>query len=522
MRFLFAFKNYIKIHWLCVIFIFLIALFRFSLINTGHLFWIDELRYVNAFAFVKHLMNANFNEAIKALFNAHGRPGFVLFSSIPATVQIILHNIGWMDVGNPLYFQELMHFGRVSAQYNHHYFDLPSAVNVMVSLSISLLFYHFILEITKDRTDALIGTVVYSLLVNSYFYVRHMVPYDYALLMLFLALFFVIRQSTKALSSKMIVGVGMLSALGFITYPSYYLLVFLIAALILTLSRKKFKQTALFALSFCLSVFLFECISWIVGKSFYQNTTQLLGAVTQGSFEEGFIFLYRYMRDVEGGIGICILTLFLIFVFVYLRKASSACKVLFVTVVAGYLFYGAMSVFYHRVVFYGRLLHMYIPFLVLGAVLFINMIKPGKVKYGIIVVTLILSMASFIRPAVMFAKLQYPREFEQRHLSLSKEFGVYRAIEHQWFNENELLNYGSLIVNAYYLDYIPDETFPVKDPKYMTLVKSVDHPMNFPAYQYEGYSVSGREKIRKRNYQMKIYANTKLLQILIQKETQTP
>jgi len=112
---------------------------------------------MNAFAFVEHLLRADFVEAIKALFNAHGRPGFVLFSSIPATLQIILHKIGWMDVGNPVYFKQLIHFGTVPSQYNPHYFDLPSAVNVMVSLSVSLLFYHFILEFTKDRNDALGG-----------------------------------------------------------------------------------------------------------------------------------------------------------------------------------------------------------------------------------------------------------------------------------------------------------------------------------------------------------------------------
>jgi len=477
--------------WL-IIFLLGLCCLRMFLITSGHLYWPDELRYINAFYALDGLQNGNFKKLSYFIFNAHGRPGYVLLSMIPATFQLIVSNAGWLTYPNP------------------QFFDIPSAFNVLVTLGISFTFFAIAWRLFKNYGYALLATVVYSLLCNTNLYLRHMLPYDLSLLLFLLAMFGLLKDhEDRGLGIFTAFWTGMLSSLGFATCPSYYFFVILLALIVFIRSQKKLLSATLHIFSF-LSIFgILEAFSRMGHRSYFENSRKLSGLVTQGSFEEGFVFLPKYLVSVEGMIGSLLLLLFVTFL-IFLPKKTKSLKIIFGIVVFGYCFHAAMGVFFHKMVFYGRIMHMYFPFVVLGAVSAVQSWPNIKWKQGVTALTLLISLFSFSVFFLTYIQLSYPIDFRYKHLKGIPKDIIFKTSEIRPVTPFSLEKREVIAVNAEHLYPIPEEFIPIQMPSRLKLVSMQRHPLGFSAYPFEGYSVEERKRLHERQYQMKIYIWDKL------------
>ncbi|MFA5088708.1 MAG: hypothetical protein WC552_06710 [Candidatus Omnitrophota bacterium] len=481
-----------------LLFLLFLAVFRFSLTTSGHRYWPDEGHYLQAFDVLESVLQGKFLSAGVHFFEARGRPGFVLFSMVPACIQHIASQLGIIDPNNP------------------HLFDIPSIFNVFYALAITIIFYQILLLVIKNSWYSLIGTMIYSLLCNTNVYVRHLLPYDLSLFMFMAAFFLLLRAGRCGAQMKardVIIG-GALSALAFLTYSGYYLFVLVNGILVFLLARQKLREVFLYLFSAAAVIVLWELIARISGQSFIHNSLILSTDITQGTYSEGYVFLFRYLIAVEKSIGMALILFFSICSLLIFTRVAIPLKPVFLILILGYLCHATLGVFFHKIVFYGRIIHMYVPFLVLGTMAVVSRIPWERWRRLVICVLIGLSLLSFTQYAFSYLSLHYPEDFKQQFLSSFPPGSVCKVDELRGAQRFDLNKYSAVAVNVNFLYPIPIWFLPIDPPSSMELVKSVQHPVNFPSHLFEGYTVLERERVQARKYRMRLYLNPSIDSVL--------
>ena len=478
----------IRKNWLLILFLVLLAAFRFSLITKGHFFDADERRYLYALWSWKYILHGHFFKGLSCLFEVQGRPGFVLINLFPAALQIIF-----------------AHFHLISTV-NMHFFDIPSFFNVLVTLINSVIFYGILMLILSDRYLALIGTAVYSLLVNSNGYIRHLFPYDYSLLFFLLAIFLILKQGSSRFPDVRIpVVCGILCAWAALIYPGYYSLALIVTVFLAFSNQFDLKILGFYFGGFLLVIFAFELFSELLRKSYFLECMVVADTVKHGSFAEGFLFITRYLSGVEGLIGIVLFLLFLIYSIFFLVKDQGPCRWLVLPAILMYSFHAILGVFFSKMVFYGRSLHMYFPFLVIAALRLLSLIPRQSYKKAAGIILLVVAVVSFVPWARIYSRLTYPRDIYFKYLSQVPENKVLWLLSGDKVNLSDYKNYSAVVLNLRsFFDVKENYTDPVPVVN-MVMVTFEPHPLNFPSYTFENYGPHEREVLRERKYQMKIY-----------------
>ncbi len=437
-------KGKILYRYLVVLFFVFILFFRFSFISNGGAFAEpDELRYLQSISAIENLFKGNLSNFCFNISSAHCRPGDVIRNLVPASIQYMALKIFGLDALNP---DSLL---------------IPLFFNVIISVFLSFFIFKIsFLVFNKDYPLSLTATIVYSILVNNNFYIRHLLPYDMSLLCFIIAIFLIIERYKRhaEFNKRLLFGVGALSTFGFMVYPGYYFLFIFVFFLFIILSHRikeisEFYQNLkiiayqcfIYIIPFVLSIFLFDVLAHI-GKTFSYTITCLVisSTITQGSYEESFIFLLKYLVDVENVIGSIVLMgvvsylICLILSFFFKRKnkffnifiENRLVVFLFISGVVGYLLHATLG-YFGFFVFYGRILHQYLPFFVLGSVFFIHslasMIKKRNVIMGVLIV---ISLFSFFSFYLDFKKVSYPRDvLYKMGFTLKNERIDYTSIE---------------------------------------------------------------------------------------------
>ena len=474
-----------------ILFFVLLTIFRLSLITKGHRFDLDEARYLNALYVWIELSRGHFSQAIAYFFNALGRPGFVLVSIIPAGCQLLL-----------------AHFKIISFT-NLHFYDLPSFFNVLVTVINSILFFRILILLVSDQMIALGGTIAYSLLVNTNLYIRHLFPYDYSLLFFFIALLLVLRDvANKQSRLRTAVFCGILSALGSLVYPGYYALAFIMAFFFTVSWRSNFLIIISYFFCFLATLMFFEVMSNVVGLSYIKELCVLSTTVNHGDFSEGFFFIIRYIKEVEGGIGAFVFVSFILYSLYFIFKDLTAFKWLLVAAVLMYSYNAVMGFVFSQTVFYGRTLHMYFPFLVLAATRTISLIS-GPIWRKILITILILcSFTSFIPFAYRYSRLSYPGDLFFKYLTHIPLNKIMWASANDYLPSNRGKEYSAILLNCEAYDNIGYK--PPFFPSNMVFKLARLHPLNFLAYTFEDYSPLERSLIKKGHYQMCIYLDSRI------------
>jgi len=391
--------------WLVVL---LVALgcYRLSLIGSGHFFYGDEWAYNCAMPLIDHLSAGEYFFGVFELFRPSARPGFVLVSVVPVVLQRVVGSLLSLTPDTL------------------HYYDAAAAYNVGISLCVTVCLYGIGRSWLRSPWYALLFAGAHALLANSNVWVRHMVPYHESLLMGLIALWLLSRQEGSR--KRVIVrtfAAGLLSTLAYATYPGFYPFVILNGVVMLAVVPKRIAGAASYAIASASVIGGFEVLARSVGTSYIQDmlhSQERMGlwanaSWNAGASQEGYVFIWRYIRDVEGVFGIVLLGLFACGVGLLLWRRSielpRAARIGIAAAVGCYLLHASAAVLFQKVVFYGRFLALYLPFVVCGAVLTLKHIPTPPIRRVGVCAFVLVSLGSFVLFARQYAALVYPSDF---------------------------------------------------------------------------------------------------------------
>jgi hypothetical protein len=269
------------------------------------------------------------------------------------------------------------------------------------------------------------------------------------------------------------------------------------------------------------------------------------GTVTMGFCGEGYVFPWRYLRDVEGAVGVTLFILFGILLTSALWRPQidlpRPARVTVLAAIGACLFHGALGVHLQRMVFYGRIFMVFLPFLVAGAVLTLVHLPRARLRYVGVCTLIITSGISFTSFARRYAGLAYPADFLQEVTTTAGHDVAYPAhmlwgfvdgnpddtIEHldpEFAMVSDTLPDGLhnyiiaasheearagdkrfLGVNLNWLFNVKERDHRFVQPEGYRLLAEAAHPSTFPATGYEAYKPWGRRRLADRQYQMRIY-----------------
>lgn len=559
----------------------LVAIYHLTLLDRGTWSWPDEHLYTDALNAVAHALNLDVAGFCKSLTGFGARPAEATLRLAPAAIQTLFDKLWGVSPFNP---QSL----RIAA-----------APNILVSFLLGLVFYKLALLFYEgERWTATWATSVYALLVSSNVYIRHVVPYDTALLFGLLALYWLLnsRMSETSLNKKRWVMAGLLSGVSLLAYPVVFLLyrpaglvaaTFCLICLIGSLrmmaadgiasenrrwiitgllagfglalypayyafpgallaiivlgkteppyigfSWARLRAGALYGWSVLCVVFFYEVVARLGGESYLGCAYRLSKTITQGSFEEAYVFLPRFFVEVERAIGVLLLVLALAYFVTLLWRLgkrvplswSQAALALCCMVLTGvYLVYATQSVFLQKMVFTGRYIHFYIPFVVWAAIAALRQIPMTRWRRLAYAGTVLVSVYSFIGFVREYRELAYP-------INVLYEHGIRweDVVEENKVDEVRMhpgwaftLPAKGLVGGADYISHANDRRFvlvnfgyfspyfssvtPYNPPPGAQVVYRKPHYLTFRSSRFEAYTVSQRHHLRTGNFQVAIY-----------------
>lgn len=559
----------------------LVAIYHLTLLDRGTWSWPDEHLYTDALNAVTHALNLDLADFCKALTGFGARPAEATIRLVPATIQTLLERLWNVSPFNP---QSL----RIAA-----------APNVLVSFLLGLVFYKLALFFFDgERWTATLATSVYALLVSSHVYIRHVVPYDTALLFGLLALYWLLtgRMSHSTFDRRRWIMAALVSGLSLIAYPVVFLLyrpAGLIAAMVCLIcligslrviahdgnrsenrrwiiagllagfglalypayyalpgallviivlgkteppyygfSLARLRAGALYGWAVLCVVFFYEVVARVGGESYLGCAYRLSKTITQGSFEEAYVFLPRFFVEVEQAIGVLLLLLALAYFVTLLWRLgkrlplspSQAALALCCVVMAGvYLVYATQSVFLQKMVFTGRYIHFYIPFVVWAAVAALRQIPVLAWRRMAYAVTVVVSVYSFIGFVREYRELAYP-------INVLYDHGIRweDVVDENKIDEVQMhpgwaftLPARGLCGEASYVTHANDRRFilvnfgyfspffsrvtPYHPPPTAHVVYRKPHYLSFRSSRFEAYTVGQRHHLKTGNFQVAIY-----------------
>ena len=469
------------------------------LTRAGQLFWPDEFRYVHGLHVLDEVRHGHISASLVWLFavpslpdaNVGARPAYVAFATIPAAVQGAANLITGIGPQNSSFYR------------------IPAIANVFVVLAIAVILFRLTLLFVPDHGGALLGAFMYGLLTNTNLYVRHLFPYDLALLLLLSALLLLVNErSHSARFHACAVGAGLLAGLGFTTYPGYDPFVVILGAAVLCNPVGSWRHLVTMGASMMAVGLAWEGVARLGGLSLIGLTLRFFGTMTveQGNFEESLIFLPHYLWDVEGLAGAVLLVLLAVFAVQAALGWYGRLELGIIgSAAAIYLTFGAAGVFLHRTVYYGRLVHMYVPFVVLAAVLAFSRIRNLNVRLATASVAALASIMAFVPVAAAELTATFPQDVVRL---AAAEGAASPSCTVMARAPNDLRRItrecDTVLENAGHLYPIPPN-LAIAPPPGFTLVRSWKHPLQFRAYWYEGYSIDERATLSATPLEMKLY-----------------
>ncbi|MCX5855418.1 MAG: hypothetical protein NTZ24_12775 [Deltaproteobacteria bacterium] len=505
-------------------FVAFIGIYRFALIDRGAVSFPDEEIYYHSVSALSYLFDGDIKKCCNSISTTYGRPGEATLRLIPVFGQRMLDKYFAIKYDDP---RSLL---------------IETIFNIIISIAILIIFYKISLILFEQKIiPAIISTVVYSLLVNNNLYIRHILPYNNSLLFFMIIIYYLLKNLKKKshLSTQNIIIIGSLAGFSFATWDGSYVVPPFVFLMLLFTNQKTFDgnntitQLLVLILSTLSVLFFYEIIARIGGLSFLKSLFIQSTSQNQGSFEEGFTFLPKYLIQVEGLIGyaimICTIS-YLIMVFYdgiknkSLTLVENPLKILILIVFIQILFHGFMTVIFHKLMFYGRFLHLFYPFLVWATIAFIFETINKKHQIWFFIVLVLFSLISFVKFSSEYLSLAYPGDVLYQNkiriyntdssnlinespvlFKISNPGHVYKKSNFSYpaiYTENDFV-----LVNFCFYYPISNEYTAYQPAKYQKLLYDAQHWQSFIAYQFEGSSIEEREMISRRNYRVRIYKN---------------
>ncbi|NDI99868.1 hypothetical protein GWA97_12330 [Flavobacterium sp. LaA7.5] len=491
----------------------LVTLAKLSLIGEGFMTFPDEARYMPSGKVLENLAHFDIKEAAANLNKTQGRPGETLIKTIPSALQYASAELFGMETYESANSYPLFLF------------------NFTVYYLILLQLYNIAKLLLKDKVLALFSVLLYCCLINGYIYIRHTLPYDCSLLVMSYVLLQVLKTTmNNTFSTKKMLLLGFIAFFGYVIYPGYVLLFGLVFIILITnkLNKnnllKRIKYGMFYTVGSIICLLLFELIARIGDTSYIQDSITLSKTITQGNFEEGFSFLFKYLYYVESINGIIISIGLLLFAGILLYNVFIGRKVtdihlLFIVTAILFLLYASNGYFLHKMIWYGRLLHQFFFVLTIITAYAFGHISQN-ISYKKIVLSSIsgIAIVTFIINLIEYKSYAYPQDVAWSVIKQNPEYNLEGVCEYpshvnmiQYAQEkNNRNNRGSnqlIIVNGCYYyplnnrklhqEYTPENN--------MKLILNQPYFHNYKGYLFEGCTSEEREMYKELNLAVKVY-----------------
>lgn len=484
-------KNYL------LLFVFMIlALGRFSITDQGFLDDSDEVDYYAAEIAFEALIKGNFKEVSATLPLTEGKPTetFIKMLLVP------LHRCYAAYINQQVYSQKALRFF--------------GFYNIIVQLLLLGIVYSIFKNLKHSSTTSALGILLLGVFINYNIYARHLLSYDLGLLFFLTALLVFIK--TPHQTTTRYHWVGFWAGLGFTTYHGYFLMLFILGGLIIWQQYFKKKKIMLSFFSFGQTFFglilFYELIYALSGNSFLKDALKISGSINQGSFSEGFTFIFKYFYQVEGLIGILILIVGILYgiKFFFISSKKSLSEQILLLTFSAWLFYAITVFFLMKLVFYGRITHLFYPFIILAVLEFTKPVS--KLKTPIITALVMVFCIQYYFNIQSLNSITYPRKvldefglFDKHAKDVKMNFIAELGYSENYVHDPRNILLGNIpntlkagnydIINTCFFDHHPDRFIDKYSPYLLpkdSLIFSKLHFMSYPAYTFEYCSNKGR------------------------------
>lgn len=503
-----------------------LLLLRGLLLGHGALADYDERRYFQSLAAVRALAHGEYHAAAYALSMTAARPVDALWRCLPAAGQLALQRWAGWDV------------------YDYPSLLLPTTLNWLTTLLAAWVFYDICRRLLADVVAgpqwALVAAVLYASLANTSLYVRHVLPYDSALLLFLGLMRWVLQQPAAPRAPWFWLQLGVGAGLLWLFYPGYYAGPVLLVAPLLDWQRPLrwawAHAAGLLALGagFSTPLLAAELLSRAGGAPpFWAVSYDLSLHILQGAPAEGYTFLLSYLWRVERGLGALLLALLALALgqeVASLKQGGWAALLprtprqrVLVAALLLFLTHATAAAVGHRIVWYGRLLHLYLPWLVLAGVAALAGVRCAWVAGAGLAGCLVglVSYGLFFRA---YQLLAYPpdviaayqlRCVPTRQLRYREQVRVTEGLRFPVRGEHTprpaacppaAADSLTLLINfAVLYPLTPATRRPVALPdRAARLLVDGPHYLAFPAYEFEGLSPAERAEAERQQFRLQV------------------
>jgi len=489
----------------------LAAAYRLSLLGRGAMAFVDEAWHYKAGLFLQALSRGQLHNAFTNL-NNFGRPGDLVVRLVPAALQTIPYAFG-IAPSNPISL--LIH----------------TSFNVAVTLVTLVFFYRLcLIFFDGDVWVSVTASAVYSLLVNTNIYVRHTLPYDWAVCLFVCALWIALTRPRRPALSWTIGALG--AGVGLI-YPGYYPLAGVLAAALVARDtadgrRDWWKTLASMAGGAIVSIGVFDLLSRLGDDSYFTIMSRLSheqGGFTRGAYE-GWIFLPRYLIDVERYAGFLLIAGLAAYSTRLIARSSADRRRrplhwIILTAAIVWAAQAIASVAGRQYLFSSRVIHPGFLFMTWALGDAIGWAPDGvarRVVCGVATTVALVSWAGFATP---YAGLAYPRDVlytlgidsaqvppRQKICEMDPVNATYDSPPPR----DRARGYPKTDADRYVLlnfcQGFPGEKENTENRKLntdSTLKYDGPHFLSFPAYTYEGFNEEDRHALQTPGYRVSVY-----------------
>jgi len=492
---------------LFAVLIILTAIYRFSLLGRGALAFVDETFYFTSVKALQSLSAGDVRGAVADIAMARGRNGTAVIQMPVAALQAIP-----------------AHYGVPAS--NLRSLLIPTACNVLVTLVSLVLVFRIGAILAGDELTALIGATIYAFLVSSSLYVRHLVPYDWALCAGLLALYLSLTRPRTGTTAMI---VGALSGLALTLYTGYYTLCGVIGVAMLWESwdslepRKAVRFAVLFAIAPVAVIGVLEALFRAGGLSYIGSLRGVGRDISFTSYGDGWGFLPEYLLTVERASGLVLIAGAIGYAWhLALRIRRGVLRPIdrvMLPALVGWAAQAASSIYLHAIPLYGRLLHPWTPFLVwmiADALRYVPAAQRRNV-YGVVLAAVVVSWAADAR---VYLPMKYPADvlytmgidadtLPADHKLCELVPGTGYASPGPLSREtNAPYGNDTAYVLLNFCQALPEVPRPRQTaivPPGATRVFDGPHWMSFPAYAYEGLIKVDRDAMRREDYRLQVY-----------------
>jgi len=475
----------------------------FLALTGGQYFIIDEARFVNGHYLLASLTDGDFHSAIHRISTNYAHTFFIFFAAFAEGIRFVYVNLThqW---GSPAYLLTETRLGIEIAA-----FVLSAASTISI-----FLVHAIIRRFGGGKDQALAGAFLMTLSTVNYYYARHLLPYDCAIMLAMIALYYGTHRERKIRHSLLC---GLFAGLATLTYNGYWILSFVIWLLHILHSDEYYKhrlKKAIFCAFAGISpLIILQCISFTVGENFLNGTIDWIHATKgnqYGDFGLGWAVFFNYLWEAESGILIVFAIGMILSAWIWFNNFSlkSLDHRTFgpFAVLLIFLLLILLSDVFQTSVLYGRSIKQIVPFLCMSCALPISQLKNFLPKTKIKLTIVLLSVTSIAQAAynqTACLHIIFPHSFntevEARYGSVSKNSNLkgpnIDVFEHtEPSSEYILINAQNLILPIYGQKVIPKGE----------ILLSAPHPYQYKPYQFIHFNYRERTILDNTDLSMKL------------------